>query len=122
MTASKVFSTITALVPFWVSSIVKYYGLGSEYSMTLNVALSQLIVIGESKLTDNVLISIIGLCLGLITCYRMGYQVTDLFGVRKMNSMTICGYEEKTTNNYPVSMEALSSLRSKNPHKRYGKT
>jgi hypothetical protein len=78
--------------------------------MTLNVALTQLITIGESKLTDNVLISIIGIALGLIACYRMGYKITDLVGIRKMNTMTICGYEEKTTYNYPVSMEALSAL------------
>ena len=113
MDIKKIFGAITSLIPFWSNNLVTYFGFGSEYAMTFNIVLSQFIQLAENNCNDKMIIGLFVLVGGVLMFHKLGYNIYDLLKLKKINSITINGYEDvKDTSNtsYPIAMEALTDL------------
>jgi hypothetical protein len=113
MDIKKIFSAITSLVPFWSNNIASYFGFGSEYAMTINIILAQFIQLMENNFNEKLVMCLLVVIVTILFTNKLGYSLTDLLRLKKINSITVSGFEDvKDINNttYPIAMEALTNL------------
>jgi SpoVK/Ycf46/Vps4 family AAA+-type ATPase len=113
MDIKKIFGAITSLVPFWSNNIVSYFGFGSEYAMTINIILTQFIQLMENNFNEKLVMALLGIGIIILLTNKLGYSLTDILKLKKINSIVVSGFEDvKDTNNttYPITMEALTNL------------
>jgi hypothetical protein len=70
MDIKQLFSSLTSLIPFWSSSIIKFIGVGPEYAVTLNLVFSSLVSHVENHISEEVAIFTIIITIILAICYK----------------------------------------------------
>ena len=107
---SKLFGSLVSLVPFWANNLIGYFGLGSEYSMLLNIVLNEVLNSAQNNLSPI----IINWTIGIIGCLLIAYKfnlLTDLAKWFKLTQpYTIIVSGNSVTKNYPIAMTALTEL------------
>jgi SpoVK/Ycf46/Vps4 family AAA+-type ATPase len=105
---SKLFGSLSSLVPFWANSLIIYLGLGTEYSMLLNIVLSEFLSAAQNNLSSMAINIIIGLvsCVLLAVKFNLFTDVLKLLNLTQPYTITVSG--NSVTKNYPIAMIALT--------------
>lgn len=113
MDIKKIFGAITSLIPFWSNNLVSYFGFGSEYAMTFNIILSQIIQLVETNSNEKIIIGFFIVVSSLLLFHKLGFDIYSLLKIKKINSITINGFEDfkdSANTTFPIAMEALTNL------------
>lgn len=108
MNIKNVFATMGSLIPFWASSLIKYFGIGNEYTMLINVILQQIMQPLEYYITETLLYYVIAICCILVICYENNLIDSSMFKFNDKRTLTITGNEKNDVIDYCESMNALT--------------
>lgn len=88
------YNGLVNIVPFWSSNLIQIYGLGNEYSMPLNLILTEILRSSSQNINDNIWIIIIIIVFIILTCLKFGL-LTDI-SIWNKNVICIYGKELET--------------------------
>ena len=78
MDIKKIFGAINSLIPFWSNNVVSYFGVGSEYAMTINIILAQIFSSMESNFTEQIMSGFLIIISLTLIFYKLGYNICDI--------------------------------------------
>ena len=86
-------AALASLAPFWSNEIVKAYSLGNEYSMAINMILTEIIKLLPTYLTDEIFFILISVIIvaGILIYFKI--TIIDLNIFETCNNATVVGIE-----------------------------
>jgi ATP-dependent 26S proteasome regulatory subunit len=88
MFTEQILSSLINIIPFWSSNIVLLFGLGNEYTVALNLILTQLLKLSFEKINDAVCVMLILTCFIIIGMYKFGFKLNINLFEKKIIELT----------------------------------
>ena len=105
-------SAFSSLAPFWSNEIVKVFSLGNEYTMAINMILSELIKLFTGYLTDDNALYLVTTIFIIATSTRFGFSPFSFILFNKSKTITISTPKDsesgEDSSKWPIAFKAIN--------------
>jgi len=99
-------TAVSSLIPYWSNNIVKYLDLGNEYSMAVNMLITETIRYVLLHLTDIISVSLV--IISFTSVFLQKYKYFS-FNWHTYNTITLIGKEDDKHIIYSKAMKCINN-------------